>query len=571
MWVRKRRTATGGVKCRESAWVSRAGCAVGLSLSLALTGTGVALAEPASSVPIESGGITIGVGGTGDFGATSIPLNFWATIVPRGDTFVPIIYPGRISLSTLPIFVLSQSESFGRALLAHELQTLPADTKTTVIAMSQGSSITDVLRVGMTKTEDSPDYRFILLGNPRRPNGGVQARFGALDIGSLRVPLAPLGAMIGLPLGRPDRTDSDFQTTDIANTYDPVADFPNYANPIAIANALAGAAFEHIFPGYILEDPAAPNRVETTVGNTSYLTLPSRDLPLLYPFREIAALSGNQKYVDAIDPVLRVLVEAGYNRTADPSQTTYFQVITPQEKIDEMMRALPGAFQQALAVLGGAPRQTPTLPSPDRPSTGPTIEAMTPATNDPIHDTQTLALPDPTDPFMIAVGRILTGDFGKDWGGPIGLAVGGDLGKIAGYAVGAKTVVDSLIQHGTSPAAVDQALVTGDTVVSASAMLGSGVGRAVGTAIGNGIAPALAAATETFTETGNLPAAVDTALRTAPAVIQPVLDAALADPNVGATLQNSLTQFNNLAAPILGIPPVTLPASAEIVGALGTA
>ncbi len=79
---------------------------------------------------------------------------------------------------------------------------------------------------------------------------------------------------------------------------------------------------------------------------------------------------GAERFIDAMDPVLRVFVEMGYDRTADPSQVKEFSWITPPEKLHEALDELPAAFAQSLAILGGEP-YTPPCRSPSSPAPSP--------------------------------------------------------------------------------------------------------------------------------------------------------------------------------------------------------
>jgi hypothetical protein len=344
-------------------------------------------------------GTTIGVGGSFDgFGAT-IPLNFYGTVVPSGDSFHTVPYPGQINLgypivSTLPALsaipywpqTLKRSEAVGAGYLEQAIAGVRAGEKVTVIGMSQGSQVAEIARADMAKdpnyVANAGNYDFVLLGDPYQPNGGILARFTSWS------DLPVLGDLF--PFGRPGPSDSPFKTTVYQNQYDGFADFPAYFNVLAIANAVMGILFEHLLPGYVLESGAASNAVSTTVGNTTYVTLPQR-LPLLAPLRLAASLIGAQRIVDALDPILRVFVEMGYDRTADPSQVKEFSWSTPQEKVQEARVELPNVIAESLAILRGA-AYVPTVPVPD-------VAADEPATPDTKHP----ALPVDNSPTARAV------------------------------------------------------------------------------------------------------------------------------------------------------------------------
>ncbi|WP_102142575.1 PE-PPE domain-containing protein [Mycobacterium hubeiense] len=328
---------------------------------------------PLYNAAVRLAGTTLGVGGTIEGFALSIPFNFYGTIVPEGDRYRPVPYPGIAGvdipivsdlpvLSYLPYWPQSMTSSVdkGAFLLSRAIAAQPTDDKTTIIGMSQGSMVAETVRAEMAEDPEyvanADNYEFILLGNPYRPVGGIATRFNFFND-------TPIERLLGVPIGRPGPADSPFKTTDYSNQYDPVSDFPAYFNPLSLANAAAGAVFQHAIPGYFLDDPNNPNRVETTVGNTTYVLLPQH-LPLLYPFHVAASVVGMERFVDFAEPALRVLVEMGYDRTADPSQVSEFSLITPPEKIAEAVQQLPGAVAEGVEILGGKKYVPPAPPAP---------------------------------------------------------------------------------------------------------------------------------------------------------------------------------------------------------------
>ncbi|MFN6551369.1 PE-PPE domain-containing protein [Mycolicibacterium septicum] len=350
---------------------------------------GVTVSTPTAtySAAIRLIGTTIGVGPSFDGFGMSIPLFFYGSTVPEGDSFHTVPYPAQIALdipiisdlpglSDIPYWPhsLKRSEQIGAGYLQQDIANTPADDKVTIIGMSQGTQVAEIVRASMAKdpnyVANADNYEFVLIGDPYQPNGGILTRFTSWS----DVPV--LGDIF--PLGRPGPTDSPFKTTYYQNQYDGFADFPAYFNVLSIANALAGIVFQHVFPGYVLEHPDASNAVTTQVGNTTYVALPQY-LPLLAPLRIPASLIGAERFVDALDPILRVFVEMGYDRTADPSQVKEFGWVTPEEKIHEALNELPGAFAQSLAILGGE-KYTPTLPQPVVSD----VEPETPVTEHPI-------------------------------------------------------------------------------------------------------------------------------------------------------------------------------------------
>ena len=370
---------------RRTTTVLARGVAVGIAAA-AVVGVSAPTTPIVSQAAVQLVNTTIGIGGSFDPLGLSIPMFFYGTTVPQGDSFHVVPYPGQINvewpiisalpgLSGVPYWPhsLKQSERIGAGYLEQDIAKQAPGQKITILGMSQGAEVAEIARADMAKDPSyvahAGDYSFTLIGDPYQPNGGILSRFTSWS----RVPI--IGDLF--PLGRPGPSDSPFQTTVYQNQYDGFADFPAYFNPLAVVNALLGIMFEHVLPGYALEPKTSPNAVSTTLGNTTYVTFPQR-LPLLALLRLAASLIGAQRLVDAMDPVLRVIIESAYERTADPSQVKQFSWTTPQAKISAALKELPGAFAQSIQILRTG-SYTPTLPQP---TVDPT-EPVTPTTDHP--------------------------------------------------------------------------------------------------------------------------------------------------------------------------------------------
>ena len=266
---------------------------------------------------------------------------------------------------------------------------------------------------------------FVMAANPNRPNGGLITRAGILPF-PFTIPI------LNLTVGTPAPTDTGIKTTDIVVQYDGVSDFPEYPiNVLADLNALAGVLFIHptyVYPNgvnvpavgttpastvghpepahpYGWPGPSAPNGTETFTeavanaqqladsghcadpgsncqvhGDTTYITLPTTNLPLLAPLfflgkkNNIPALSA---LADLLNPAMKVLVETGYNRT-DYSQNTpfaLFPIINPVTLGFNLVAATFEGINNAIGDLNG-----------------------------------TRALPDEQDPFVSAADLLNPGD-----------------------------------------------------------------------------------------------------------------------------------------------------------------
>lgn len=159
----------------------------------------------------------------------------------------------------------------------------------------------------------APDVTFVLLGNGSRPNGGLMSRFAGAYI-----PILDVSFIGPTPTTTAGAAPGEITTYDIARQYDLFADFPtNPLNLLAVANAFAGQLFVHPDYGSVDMSQAV---FQGTYGDTAYYLIPTYPLPLLTPLTWIPVIGPIA--VDMLDPILRVLVEAGYDRTINPGAPT---------------------------------------------------------------------------------------------------------------------------------------------------------------------------------------------------------------------------------------------------------
>ena len=154
---------------------------------------------------------------------------------------------------------------------------------------------------------------FVLLGNGDRPNGGILARFAGIYIPGLD--MTATGATPTHTAGAPA---GQITTVDIAGQYDPIADAPlNPLNPFAMSNSMMGTLFVHL--NYANLDPSQAV-LQDTVGDTQYYLIPTYPVPLLVPVQMIPGVGPIA--ADMLDPLVRMLVETGYDRTISPGTPT---------------------------------------------------------------------------------------------------------------------------------------------------------------------------------------------------------------------------------------------------------
>ena len=169
----------------------------------------------------------------------------------------------------------------------------------------------------------------------------------------LNIPILDISFIGATPTTTAGATPGQITTYDIARQYDGFADFPtNPLNPLADANALAGVLLVH--PGYGSVDmsQAVP---QGTYGDTAYYLIPTYPLPLLMPLQIIPGVG--PVLADTLDPALRVLVEAGYNRTINPGVPTpanFLYFPNPVALTTNLLIAIPTGLDNGIGDLAGA-------------------------------------------------------------------------------------------------------------------------------------------------------------------------------------------------------------------------
>jgi PE-PPE domain len=166
---------------------------------------------------------------------------------------------------------------------------------------------------GTCQTFAGGNPSFILVANPNRPNGGILERGNIFNT-------QPTIPFLGVTFSGATPTNTPYTTVDVARQYDGVADAPtNPLNLLADANAIAGYFYLH--GNYFgLGQPT----LQGQYGDTTYYMFMTYPLPILMPLEAIPVIGPIA--VDILDPVMRVLVESAYNRTANPGAPTPFNI-----------------------------------------------------------------------------------------------------------------------------------------------------------------------------------------------------------------------------------------------------
>jgi hypothetical protein len=186
------------------------------------------------------------------------------------------------------------------------------------------------------------------------------------------------------------------KTTDIAIQYDGVSDFPEYPiNLLADINALAGLLFIH--PTYVNPNSSHPNghpygytldqftgavtaaqqaadsgQCTDAVncqqfGDTTYITLPTTNLPILAPLRYLGEQTGlsflTRPLADLVEPVMKVLIETAYDRTSYGTPTPFrlIPIINPVTLAVSLVAATLQGISDAIGdIVGTRPTPPPT-------------------------------------------------------------------------------------------------------------------------------------------------------------------------------------------------------------------
>jgi hypothetical protein len=262
--------------------------------------------------------------------------------------------------------------------LQRELTSGP-DEPIAMFGASQSATAVTILKRNLAGAapQVKSDLEMVVIANPNRPNGGLLSRFYPLSI-----PIFEFSANGATP------TDTGIKTTDITFQYDAAADFPRYPlNLLALLNIVIGMDIHGSYTttrnGYTelelrqaIDDPA--NR--QTFGDTTYITIPTKDLPLVQPIRQFGAARGisaiTEPLVALIEPTLRVLVELGYDRSVEygrPTPAGLFPRVNPGKLMSDLATAVRTGITDARAEIAAQQQHSP-IPAATPPAT-PTITA----------------------------------------------------------------------------------------------------------------------------------------------------------------------------------------------------
>ncbi|MGU3500423.1 PE-PPE domain-containing protein [Mycobacterium sp. C31M] len=299
------------------------------------------------------------------------PAQFWPIPLPgwgglTGDKWDVSTGKGLTGLNSALVNTLAQN---------------PPNTPVVLMGYSQGGNIVSRQKRNLAGLPKDQNYlSFVMIGNSNRPNGGLFERLAFLG----HVPI--LDATFGLPA--PTDTCDHICATDIAFRYDGVADFPLYPlNGLAVLNAIAG--FWYVHGTYLapnensdvgeLPDDYTPEELAAEIadpdnwdeyGDTRYVTIDTKTLPIVRPFLEFASFTKTEflikPIVELVSPLLRVLIETGYDRSLSYGVPAPFRLIpriNPVTFAKDVVAAIDEGVQNAFGRKPAAPQPVSEPPT----------------------------------------------------------------------------------------------------------------------------------------------------------------------------------------------------------------
>ncbi|QZA07708.1 PE-PPE domain-containing protein [Mycolicibacter heraklionensis] len=295
------------------------------------------------------------VGGTG----TPIP---GPDYIAGGDAYIQRILPGAVSQGVFtpeggsPIYTGVKSLPFdtsfaqGTTILTSDIeQQVALGNTVAVYGESQSSTISGMVMPHLQQDGVAADaVKFVLVGDPSNPDGGLLERFEGLSLPSL-----------GITFSGATPPDTIYDTTIYTQEYDGFADFPKFTlNFLSDLNAFLG--IEYVHPTY---QDLTPDQLNNAIllpttegydGNTTYYMVPMADdqvLPLLRPFEGIPGIG--KALVDLLNPALTQIVNLGYdnpdNQGWDVGQAnvpTTFGLFPSTEQLTTAMNNMGPALQE---------------------------------------------------------------------------------------------------------------------------------------------------------------------------------------------------------------------------------
>ncbi|ULE33941.1 PE-PPE domain-containing protein [Mycobacterium sp. IDR2000157661] len=219
------------------------------------------------------------------------------------------------------------------------------DPELLVLGYSQGGAVvSNTLR---RIQQDNPALldkidTVVMIGNAYNPDGGIFTRLGFL----------PTIPFLDVTFGPATPVDTGVEMFGIGFEFDPVMYAPHYwGNPLAMLNAVA--AFDNVHGFYLTPngngptDSIAYGYTEQEIADilatgcpgdycrlgsegNEYYMIPAKSLPIMNLLTSLIPEQLRplvQPIVELVSPVLRVLINLGYDWSGDPDQTRYLSIL----------------------------------------------------------------------------------------------------------------------------------------------------------------------------------------------------------------------------------------------------
>jgi PE-PPE domain len=312
----------GGVPMRRVTWpVGLALLALAAAVLLAFTSTVQAALTLAAATYLLKGTESVGrIASDQQVIDLATPWIIGTTGAAPPKPIIVVDYPARIWPVTAGGFsdpTFDQSVAAGVAALPSPRSVEPG---TVFSGGSQGAVVVSLYKREFNETwakhpQKAPEVVFGLIANVMRPNGGILERFAPLGT----IPIVDLTFYGATPTQTAGAGQGEITTYDIARQYDGFSDFPT--NPLfglSDINAAIGILLIHPDVSTVSMQDAV---LQDEYGDTRYYMIPTYPVPLLMPLEEQIPTVG-PILADMLDPAVRLLVEAGYDRTISPGQPT---------------------------------------------------------------------------------------------------------------------------------------------------------------------------------------------------------------------------------------------------------
>jgi len=309
--------------------------------------------------------------------------------IPYPASFFPIPLPGwcpGLSCDTWNVSVGTGVANLNSELFNQLNNPTPDNQQIVLFGYSQGGAVvsTEVNNLAGLPQATKDRITVVTIGNINNPQG-LWTRLSFL-------PTIPI---LNITFGPTLPTNIGIKSTNYSFEYDPVGDAPLYLlDPLTLLNALA--AFQYVHGNYLVpnsNDPTGtlpygytdatlaaaisnPANIRTYQDATFVLIPWQGTLPIYQPFIDIASATGTtplvKPIVDLLTPATKVLIDLGYNRTANPGIPQTFQlfpIVNPVTLAVNLGVAVGQGIQAAQNDVGGT-SDPPTLPpAPTGPTT----------------------------------------------------------------------------------------------------------------------------------------------------------------------------------------------------------